>query len=70
MTVSNTLLNSKLNIAWQVLVRVRYFVDSKQLTLEALELELLHIYLETSCRCRKYAEPPQRCCRNSAGCGW
>ena len=70
MTISSTqgLLDSKLKVAWQVLAR--FLVDSKQLTLEALELELVNVSLETSFRCEKYAEPPQRFYSSCAGCGW
>ena len=61
-------LDSKLSVALRVLAR--FLVDSKQLTLQALALELVNVYLETSHRCEKYAKPPQRCNSDSAGCGW
>jgi hypothetical protein len=66
--LSSTLLDSKLSVAWQVLAR--FLVDSKQLSLEAFEFELVNVYLESSYRCEKYAEPLQRSYSNSAGCGW
>ena len=66
--LSSTLLDSKLSVAWQVLAR--FLVDSKQLSLEAFEFELVNVYLESSYRWEKYAEPLQRSYSNSAGCGW
>lgn len=39
-------------------VLARFLVDSEQLTLEALELSVVNVYLESSYRLTRYAEPP------------
>ncbi len=39
-------------------VLARFLVDSEQLTLEALEHEVVNVYLKSSYRCKRYAEPP------------